>query len=79
MIVLALSLLAATAQTPAAKPAEGDGDSKMMCRRIVRTGSRLATKRVCMSAFDWHMVEERAQREVGDIKTRSQPESTPVF
>ena len=79
MILLALSLFAATGQASNATTKPADADGRIVCKRIQRTGSRLAPKRVCLSAYEWQQMELRSRREVSDIQRRSQPESSPRF
>jgi hypothetical protein len=50
-----------TAATLAAAPTEPAQD-KVICRSVVPTGSRLGTKKICMSKLDWE-VRRRADAE----------------
>ena len=78
MIVLAF-LLAAGQTADAPPPKVEDKDNHMVCRRVSRTGSRMPSSRVCRTAFEWRVLEERAQREIGDLKRQSRMESMPSF
>ncbi|WP_420141555.1 hypothetical protein [Sphingomonas sp.] len=47
----------ALAQTPTAMPAaavaERKGHDKLICQSMVATGTRLGTKKICLSKLDW--------------------------
>lgn len=61
MVALLLALFAA-AQDPQAKPSEPVSPAdKIVCRKIEVTGSRLAARRICLTASEW------AQRTKDDI------------
>ncbi len=54
-ITFLLSAVPAVAQAQAgqpAKPAKND-PNRMICEKIEQIGSRLATKRICMTAAQW--------------------------
>ncbi len=65
MLILAVALLAQTA--PAAAPATDAGSApaatkpRMVCRKIETTGSRVQSRRVCMSAKDWRGAGDQAR------------------
>ena len=62
-----LELLALThAATQAAPPTSTAAavPEKMICRRIDQTGSRLGTKKVCMTRAQWEERTREDQREV---------------
>ena len=73
MLLLALAMAAAMADAPAsspstapsapaaAKPADADDSSKVICRREQVTGSHFERK-VCMSRADWDRQTQAAQR-----------------
>jgi hypothetical protein len=75
MILLTMSLLMA-AQPAAAKPVEGD--EKMVCRKIARTGSRLPARRVCMTQREWLNEERTARRDYERMRDRGQA-GDPLF
>jgi len=68
LIAAAFLLSGATPQTapPAAPDAAGD---KRICREFAQTGSRLARKRVCMTAAEW-TEHERITQDVLDRDAR---------
>lgn len=66
-ITLMLSAAPALAQTQAAKqakPAKND-PNRIICEKIEQIGSRLATKRICMTAAQW---EERRRLDREDLE-----------
>jgi len=68
-ILLSVFLLQAAATPPAATPAAPPEDSKIVCKTVTVTGSRLGGKRVCMSKKEWRRMNEaneQAAREVQD-------------
>ena len=54
-MTLLLSAAPALAQTqPADRPAAAKSNSnRIICEKVEQTGSRLATKRICMTAEQW--------------------------
>lgn len=84
--VLAAVLFAAPVAAQDAKPqtaaaqeeaAEEDAQvdktqNRMICKRQKSTGSRLAEKRVCMTAAQWHQLE-RDQREATERAQANRP------
>ena len=57
----AAMLISAAAATPPAKKPDG---SKVICRELGETGSRLAAKRVCLTRDQWR---DQAQMQRTDI------------
>ena len=66
LIVLSMFQAAATpATTPPAAPPE---DAKITCRSITVTGSRLDTKRVCMSKKEWRRMQDESRATAEDYQ-----------
>jgi len=79
---LLLSAVPAVAQTqaPAAAPAANaskDDPNKLICKTERQIGSRLASKRTCMTAAEWQAQQERNQRDLQDWnrQMQGQPQS----
>jgi hypothetical protein len=56
-----------------AGPAAEDGDGKVVCKRIVQTGSRLNSERICMTIREWKLQTEDARSTAREVETRSGP------
>lgn len=52
----------AQAQTPKQEALKSKADERVICKTVEKTGSRLATKRVCMTAVQWEE-HRRSDRE----------------
>lgn len=48
----------------------GDTPDKVVCKRIQKTGSLVGSSRVCMTAREWAMQNERYQDEIGALQGR---------
>jgi hypothetical protein len=55
------------AQQPAAK---GPDPNEVVCQRIEETGSRIASKRVCMTRSQWADQERTDQQEIQRVQTQ---------
>jgi hypothetical protein len=66
---LALSEPAATPPAPEAQAAESDA-TRMVCRRIEVMGSRLSSKRVCMTAAEWTARRESDRKSIEQSQTQ---------
>lgn len=53
---------------PTAKPADPD---RIICEKIRETGSRLAVRRVCMTAQQWEEQRRRDRENLQDAQQRS--------
>ena len=67
---VAIGLIAALALVPAAAPAEekkppAKDPNRIICEKQEVLGSRLATKRICMTAAEWE-IRRREDREAID-------------
>ena len=72
MLIAVALLLGADVSAAAAKPAALD-PNKIVCKNINRTGSRLASDRVCMTRGEWDQAERAAQKEVQQLQARLGP------
>ena len=80
VIVAALSLLVSPAiaiaqtaqQTPQAQQpaARGPDPNEVVCQKVEVTGSRIASKRVCMTRSQWAEQERSDQREIEQVQTQ---------
>ena len=64
------ALLLALASTPpaaeaATKPAPAP--EKLVCRRLEQTGSRLGSKKICLTRAQWDERASNDQREIGEM------------
>lgn len=59
-VLIALTLVQAAA-SPTSTQATSPDDSKIVCRTVNETGSRLGGKRVCMTKFEWRRLHEQSQ------------------
>jgi hypothetical protein len=69
------ALLVALAAAPAfagAAPKKADGQ-KVICREVGEIGSRLATKRVCLTRDQWRMQKDMQQQDLDKIRIRTGP------
>jgi hypothetical protein len=62
LLVLAVSTPGAQ---PAAKPV--DDSTKLICRKVDRTGSRLASDKVCLTRAQWEERARNDERELNDM------------
>lgn len=60
-MVIVLSMFQAAATPAITPPATPPDDAKIVCRSITVTGSRLDTKRVCMSKKEWRRMHEESR------------------
>jgi invasion protein IalB len=62
----------ALAQTQASdsSPAKNKDPNRIICERIQETGSRLASKRVCMTALQWEDQRRRDRENLQDAQNR---------
>lgn len=62
---------AASAAAAPAKPVKvAAAPEKMICKRVPKTGSNVATERVCLSRRDWQTSSEDSRREFEDLQGR---------
>ena len=76
---LTLALTPATAQTPAGSQATGQSSQpaqakpeRIICESETEIGSRLATKRVCMTASQWKEHQLRTQGQLDQFHVNTQ-------
>jgi hypothetical protein len=69
--LLAMAILIATG-AQAAGPNKQDKKGGMICREIGETGSRLDTKRVCMTKEQWDQSRRDARESVDQIQETHQ-------
>ena len=70
---LLLSAAPAVGQTQpdGQKPAKQADPNRIVCERIKETGSRLNTRRVCMTAQQWEEQRRRDRENLQDAQQRS--------
>jgi hypothetical protein len=61
-LIAVLTALLSTSGGPSENSANEPGESKLICKTHVTTGSRLATERRCLTREDW----DRARREAAE-------------
>jgi invasion protein IalB len=73
-LLLSSAAAQAQAQAPSQEAAAKDKGDRVVCRSIEEIGSRLATKRVCMTVRQWEE-QQRIDRESAEAaqRTRSEP------
>jgi hypothetical protein len=54
-----------------AAPPSADEPNERVCRRVEQLGSRLRTTRICRSAEEWRILDERARSQVRGLQNRS--------
>jgi hypothetical protein len=64
MLLPALLLALAAAPQTAAKPATPE---KPVCKRIEKTGSRLGSKKICLTRAEWEERTRNDQREYNNM------------
>lgn len=59
-----------SAQTAAVTPApDADKSNEIICKRLeAETGSRIGGRRICMTAAEWKIADERARRETQEFQ-----------
>ena len=67
MLLTMLLLLQATAPE-AGQPAPEKAREKVICRSIEETGSRISSKRVCMTAAQWRQAQHDARNAVEEAQ-----------
>jgi hypothetical protein len=70
-ILMALVLLQATAAAPATatQPAASlPDDSKIVCKTITPTGSRLGGERICLPKREWRRLHDTGQEATRDMQ-----------
>jgi hypothetical protein len=65
----------AAPQTP--KPAPKDDDNRVICQNQGETGSRIASKRICMTAAQWKEHELRVHDQLDQMHSTVQPSGGP--
>lgn len=71
--IVLLAVLAASTPGLAAETGRGKKDDTILCRSLAETGSRLATKRLCLTRAEW---AERKRIERMDLE-RAQANRLP--
>ena len=72
-ILLTATLIACSgAAFSAGSKASGDikKDSDVVCRNVAETGSRLSSKKVCMTRAQWAEHKRNTRRELNDAQSR---------
>ena len=64
-----LALAAAGSNTPPATTGPAPDPNKIVCRDLGRTGSRLASDRICMTRKEWDERQRADQKDVSDMQT----------
>jgi hypothetical protein len=60
------------AQTQSAAPASATNDQdRIICEKIRETGSRISTKKVCMTKLQWEEKRRRDRESLEDAQNRS--------
>ncbi len=54
-----------------AAPPSADEPNERVCRRVEQLGSRLRTVRICRTAEEWRILDERARAQVRGLQNRS--------
>ncbi len=67
---------AASAPAPAT-PAVVDSMDKIQCRRLEETGTRLGSRRICMTLHDWASLSREARIMTEDVQNRAGTTKTP--
>ena len=72
LLVAALGMLP-TAAAAGDKKADNKDPNRMICEKQAVSGSRLATKRVCMTAAEWEIrkLEDRQAIEKGQMQAKA--------
>jgi hypothetical protein len=70
--LLAIALLIATGAQAAEPNKQDTKQNRLVCREIGETGSRLDTKRVCMTKEQWEQSRRDAREAVDQIQTTHQ-------
>ena len=68
-LLAGFAFTSAVAQKPASAPAKADPNQKI-CEKVEITGSRLATKRVCMTRRQWDDTRLQDRQEIERIQTQ---------
>lgn len=84
-LLLGVAPVAAQTQPPAPaisfddQPAAAtkDDSNRLICRSEEKIGSRLASKRVCMTAAQWKDREQQTRRDLDQLHTNTQPAGGP--
>ena len=58
-------------------PAAKDDSKRIICQTEQKIGSRLASKRVCMTAAQWKERELQTRRDLDQLHTNTQPTGGP--
>ena len=70
LLLIAVPALAQTRAAQQAKPAKNDPD-RIICEKIEQIGSRLATKRICMTAAQWAEKRRMDREDLENVQQRS--------
>ena len=68
ILTLAMLANAAVAAAPAPAPAE-DPLNKIVCRRILETGSLVKGERVCLTRREWALASEKGRDRATEMQT----------
>jgi hypothetical protein len=69
-LLIGLASASALAQVAPPAPAKKQDRSEKICQKVEITGSRLATKRVCMTRGQWDDAQLQDRQEVERAQTR---------
>jgi hypothetical protein len=73
-VLIGFALASAAAQPlSAAAPARKAPGDKVICREMPELGSRLATKRVCLTREQWRMQKDMQQENLDRVRIRTGP------
>ena len=67
-LLMSLALLQAAAATAPAANTPAPEDAKVVCKTINLTGSRLDSKRVCMTKAEWRRMNKESEEATRDIQ-----------
>lgn len=72
LLIAALGMIPAAAAAADDKRAENRDPNRLICEKQAVAGSRLATRRVCMTAAEWEMrkLEDRQAIEKGQMQAK---------
>ena len=69
MLITALLALGAAGTLPAVPAQTGRSPERVVCRSIVRSGTRVE-QRVCLTAREWEIIDEHAMELVREVQRK---------
>jgi invasion protein IalB len=69
-LLIAVTPAAAQSQAPGASSAKDKDPNRIICEKIEEIGSRLASKRVCMTAAQWKEQQRLERENLEDVQRR---------